>query len=89
MKTPKDRARDGKRSPMSELDKRRAHLAAGGTVGSYDRSHYADQAPEGFYNQTPETLDEIDRMAESAHLNMKDDGKENLLDKSTYSKPPF
>ena len=90
MKTPKNRARDSKRSPVSEIERRRAHLAAGGTVGNYDRSHYAEHAPEGWFTQTPETMDEIDRAAEAAHKTMKDTGgSENLLDKSTQSKPPF
>lgn len=90
MKTPKNRARDSKRSPVSEIDRRRAHLAAGGTVGNYDRSHYAEHAPEGFFTHTPETLDEMDKLAEAGHESMKHkEGKENLLDKSTQSKPPF
>lgn len=90
MKTPKDRARNSKRSPMSEIERRRAHLAAGGTVGNYDRSHYLEDAPEGWFTHTPETLDEMDRLAESGHESMKhQEGKENLLDKSSQSKPPF
>lgn len=90
MKTPKDRARNSKRSPMSEIDLRRAHLAAGGTLGNYDRAHYASYAPEGWFTQTPETMDEIDKAAEKAHLDMQDDaGTVNLLDSSTYGEAPF
>ena len=92
MKTPKDRARDKRRSPNveSERDRRRAHLAAGGTIANYDTSHYAAQAPEGFFTHTPESLDEMDKLAEAGHESMKhQEGKENLLDKSSQSKPPF
>lgn len=90
MKTPKDRARNSKRSPSSEIERRRAHLAAGGTIGNYDRSHYAAYAPEGWFTQTPETMDEIDKAAEKAHLDMKDDsGTVNVLDSSTYGDAPF
>lgn len=93
MKTPKDRARDKRRSPdvESERDRRRAHLAAGGTVGNYDRSHYAEHAPEGWHDLTPEAMDEIDRTAEKAHHDMeKDSDSVNLLDTGTWkNKPPF
>jgi hypothetical protein len=70
MKTPKDRARNSKRSPMSEIERRRAHLAAGGTIANYDTSHYAENPfidinsiphgdmPEGFGTMTPEAQDE-------------------------------
>ena len=92
MKTPKDRARDKRRSPNveNERDRRRAHLAAGGTIANYDTSHYAYSAPEGFFTHTPETLDEMDRLAEAGHKSMEHkEGTENLLDKSSQSKPPF
>lgn len=72
MKTPKDRARDKRRSPNveSERDRRRAHLAAGGTIANYDTSHYAENnfidinsiphgdMPEGFGIMTSEEQDE-------------------------------
>jgi hypothetical protein len=50
-----------------------------------------DEAPEGWYNLTPETMDEMDKAAEKAHLDMADDaGTVNLLDKSTWTDtPPF
>lgn len=99
MKTPKNRARDSKRSPVSEIDRRRAHLAAGGTIGNYDRSHYAknnenkdpyDGGEDPNYAWTSESQDEMDKLAEAGHESMKhQEGKENLLDKSSQSKPPF
>ena len=69
-KTPKDRARDLNRSPMTEIERRRAHLAAGGTIANYDTSHYAENnfidinsiphgdMPEGFGIMTPEEQNE-------------------------------
>jgi hypothetical protein len=92
MKTPKDRARDKRRSPniQTERERRRAHLAAGGTIANYDTSHYAMHAPEGWHDLTPETMDEIDKAAEKAHLDMKaDTGTVNVLDSSTYGNAPF
>lgn len=89
MKTPKDRAKNPKRSPSNEIERRRAHLNAGGTIGNYDRSHYMDNAPEGWNTLTPEHMDEIDKQAESAHEKMGIDNEVNLLDSSTYGKPPF
>ena len=89
-KTPKDRAKNTKRSPSSEIERRRAHLAAGGTIANYDRSHYIDQAPEGWFTHTPESLDEMDKQAEAAHEKMSGmSGTVNLLDSSTYGTPPF
>ena len=89
-KAPKDRARNPKRSPSSEIERRRAHLAAGGNTDNYDRSHYADHAPEGFYNHTSESLDEMDKLAEAAHEKMSENSDTvNLLDNKTYGKPPF
>jgi hypothetical protein len=63
MKTPKDRARDKRRSPdvENERDRRRAHLAAGGTIANYDTSHYAEHhdIPEGVdWSWTGESMDE-------------------------------
>ena len=61
MKTPKDRGRDSKRSPMTEIERRRAHLAAGGTIANYDTSHYAENydIPEGVdWSWTGESMDE-------------------------------
>ena len=90
MTTPKDRAHHPKRNPTSEIERRRAHINAGGTIDNYDRSHYAGQAPEGWYTHTPETLDEMDKQAESAHENMSGmSGDVNVLDSSTYGTPPF
>ena len=57
MKTPKDRARNSKRSPMSEIERRRAHLAAGGTIANYDTSHYAEQFPKADNYDIPEGVD--------------------------------
>lgn len=57
MKTPKDRARNSKRSPMSEIERRRAHLAAGGTIANYDRSHYAEHFPKADNYDIPEGVD--------------------------------
>ena len=89
-KAPKDRAKHSKRSPSNEIERRRAHLDAGGTISNYDRSHYADQAPEGWFTHTPESLDEMDKQAESAHEKMSGmSDTVNLLDSSTYGKPPF
>ena len=89
-KAPKDRAKHAKRSPSSEIERRRAHLNAGGTIGNYDRSHYADNAPEGWFNHTPESLDEMDKQAESAHEKMSGiSDTVNVLDSSTYGTPPF
>jgi hypothetical protein len=61
MKTPKNRARDLNRSPMTEIERRRAHLAAGGTIANYDTSHYAENhdIPEGVdWSWTGESMDE-------------------------------
>jgi hypothetical protein len=60
-KSPKDRARDLNRSPMTEIERRRAHLAAGGTIANYDTSHYAENQdiPEGVdWSWTGESMDE-------------------------------
>ncbi len=89
-KAPKDRARHPRRSPSSEIERRRANLAAGGNTSNYDRSHYADHAPEGFYDHTSESLDEMDKQAETAHEKMSENSDTvNLLDSKTYGKPPF
>lgn len=59
-----------------------------------DRAHHPkrkvdprEDAPEGWYDLTPEQMDEMDREAEKAHQGMS--GEVNLLDKNTYGKPPF
>jgi hypothetical protein len=55
------------------------------------RYNFHDEAPEGWYNLTPETMDEMSQEAEKSKYNMEDDsGTVNLLDKSTWTdKPPF